>query len=58
MMLANLFAFRTSWLGALVVLAGVFGVWLLIRAAIDFGSWFNEEILGDFRDRKRKKKKP
>ncbi|MFH1921994.1 MAG: hypothetical protein ABIP48_19180 [Planctomycetota bacterium] len=57
-MLANLFAFRTSWLGALVVLAGVFGVWLLIRAAIDFVAWFNEEILGDFRDRKRKKKKP
>ncbi|MFH1265959.1 MAG: hypothetical protein ABIK89_09535 [Planctomycetota bacterium] len=57
-MLANLFAVRTSWLGALVVLVGVFGVWLLIRAAIDFVAWFNEEILGDFRDRKRKKKKP
>ena len=57
-MFANLLAFRTSWLGALVVLAGVFALWLLIRAAIDFASWFNEEILEDFRDRRKKKKKP
>lgn len=55
-MFTNLFAFRTSWLGALVVLAGGFAVWMLIRAAIDFAAWFNDEILGDFRDRRKKKK--
>jgi hypothetical protein len=51
-----LFAVRTTWIGALVVVAAFFVLWLLFRALIDFVHWFHEEIIEDFLERRRKKK--
>ena len=55
-MLPILFAARVSWIGLLLVLAVLFAVWFLLRAGVDFVEWFKEEIIDDFRDRRRKRK--
>jgi len=57
-MLALVLAFRTSWVGILVAVAGVFIVWLIIRAVIDLISWLKDEFIDEFRNRKRKQKRP
>ena len=57
-MLATLLAIRTSWIGIFVILAGIALLWLIVRAAIDFATWFKEEIIDDFRQRKEKRKGP
>jgi len=50
-----LFAARTTWIGALIVVAAAFVVWFLFRAFVDFAHWFHEEIIEDYRERKRQK---
>lgn len=55
-MLPIVFAARTSWIGLVIFLAALFAVWFVIKAFIDLAHWFKEEIIEDFRDRKRKKK--
>jgi uncharacterized membrane protein len=54
-MLTFLLAQRSTWIGALLVVAAAFFVWFVFRAVIDFAQWFNEEIIEDYRERKRKK---
>ena len=52
-----LFAARSTWIGALIVVALAFLVYFLFRTFLDFVQWFNEEIIEDYRERKRKKNK-
>ena len=54
-MLTFLFAQRSTWIGALIVVAAAFVVWFLFRAFVDFAHWFHEEIIEDYREGKRKK---
>jgi hypothetical protein len=54
-MLPVIFAFRMSWLFVLLLMAAAFVVWLLVRAGVDLITWVKEEIIDDFRDRKRRK---
>ena len=54
-MLTYLFAQRSTWIGALIVVAAAFALWFVFRAVVDFAHWFNEEIFEDYRERKRKK---
>ena len=54
-MLDCLFAARTTWIGALIVVVAGFLLWFFFRALVDLANWFNEEILEDYRERKRKK---
>jgi len=56
-MLTIVFAARTSWIGLLIFLAALFAVWFVIKAFIDLAHWFREEIIEDFRDRRRNKDK-
>ena len=55
-MAASLFAARSLWIGLLLVMAGLFVAWLFVRAAIDFVTWFKEEIIDDFLDRRQNKR--
>ena len=55
-MFAPVLAFRTSWVGLIFFLGAIFVLWYAYRAAADLVEWFNDEILDDFRDRKRDKK--
>ena len=55
-MLAPILAVRSTWIGILLLLVGLAVLWLIIRGVIDFAIWFNEEIIEDFRDRRRRKK--
>ena len=57
-MLAYLLAFRMSWVGMLLIIAAIFALWFVVRVVIDFVNWFREEILDDFREAKRKRKRP
>ncbi len=52
-MLNPLLAVRTSWIGLLVLLFGLFALWFVVRALIDLIVWFKEEIVDDLRDRKK-----
>ncbi len=52
-MFASVFAFMSSWVGILVLLAMAAVVWLFMRAAADLVTWFREEILDNPYDRKR-----
>lgn len=54
-MLTTLLAARTSWIGLIIFLAGLFAIWFVIKAFVDLAHWFREEIIEDFRDRRRKK---
>ena len=54
-MLSIVFAARTSWIGLIIFLAGLFAIWFVIKAFVDLAHWFREEIIEDFRDRRRKK---
>jgi hypothetical protein len=54
-MLPVIFAFRISWIFILFIMAGAAVLWLLVRAGIDLVTWVKEEIIDDFRDRKRRK---
>ena len=54
-MLTTLFAQRSTWIGALIVVAAAYVVWFLFRAFLDFVHWFHEEIIEDYREGKRKK---
>jgi len=56
-MLTTLFAQRSTWIGALIVVAAAFALWFLFRAFLDFVHWFREEIIEDYREGKRKKDK-
>ncbi len=55
-MFAPLLAFRTSWVSLLFLIGAVFVLWYAFRAASDLVAWFNDEILDDFRERKKDKK--
>ena len=50
-----LFAARPSWVGILLLLAGICVAWLVVRAFLDFAEWFKEEIIEDIRDKLRRK---
>lgn len=52
-----LFAVRTTWIGALLVVVAFFILWLGFRALVDFVRWFHEEIIEDFRERRKKTEK-
>lgn len=52
-MLTPILAVRTSWIGLLVILVGLFALWFVVRAVIDLIIWFKEEVIEDFRDSKR-----
>jgi len=52
-MLNPLLAVRTSWIGLLVLLFGLFALWFVVRALIDLIVWFKEEIVDDLRDSKK-----
>jgi len=52
----SLFAVRTTWIGALIVIAFIFLLLFMGRAFVDFAKWFKEEIIDDIRDRKGKGK--
>ena len=56
-MLVGLFAARTSWIGLLFVLLGLFLLWLFFRAMVDLVRWFREEIIEDFREQRSKKRR-
>ncbi len=56
-MLAYLLAFRTSWVGMLLIIAAVFAVWFAVRVVIDFVNWFRDEIIDDFREARQKRKR-
>jgi hypothetical protein len=49
-----LFAVRTVWVAILFVIIGISLIWVAFRVMIDFGKWFKEEIIDDFRDHRRK----
>jgi len=52
-MLTPILAVRTSWIGLLVILFGLFALWFVVRAVIDLIIWFKEEVVEDFRDNRR-----
>ncbi len=52
-MFASVFAFMSSWVGILVLLAIAAVAWLFMKAAADLVTWFREEILDNPYDRKR-----
>ncbi len=54
-MLTCLLAARSTWIGALIVVAAAFLVYFLFRTFLDFAHWFHEEIIEDFREGRRKK---
>ena len=56
-MFAALLAARTTWIGAVFVLLGLGVLWLFFKAGVDFVHWFREEIIDDFREGRRKKKR-
>ena len=51
-MSTNVFLFALSWVGILILLAGIGIAWILLRAGWDLVEWFREEILEDSRARK------
>lgn len=51
-----LFAVRTAWLVVLLALIAVSILWFMFRAIGDFVEWFKDEIIDDFRDRRKKRK--
>ncbi len=53
--MSAVFAFRLSWIGALIVLAALGAAYFVVRVIVDLARWFNDEILEDFRDRRRSK---
>jgi len=53
-MRAVLLAFRTTWIGFLLIAAGVFLGWLVVRAMVDLAVWFKEEIIDEWRDQRGK----
>jgi hypothetical protein len=58
-MWATLLAVSPSLLGFLVVaMAGIAVLWLVVRAAIDFAHWFKDEIIEDFRQGRKRRKRP
>ncbi len=42
-----LFAFRTSWVGMLVLIGCVFVVWFAVRVVMDTITWVREEFFDD-----------
>lgn len=46
-MFATIFAFLSSWVGILILMAIAAVVWFFIKAVSDFITWFREEILND-----------
>ncbi len=57
-MSVSLFAFRISWMGALVLMAAAFVVWFAYRAVVDTIEWFRDEILSDSRPRRTSPRQP
>ena len=55
-MSTTLFAVRSMWIGILIILVAVCAGWFLVRTFLDFAEWFKEEIIEDFRDKRRKAK--
>lgn len=55
-MFANLFALTLSWIGILILIAGAYLVWFGFRVVVDLVRWFNEEVLDDYRERKKRKR--
>jgi hypothetical protein len=54
-MSAILLAVRFSWISILLLMAGICVLWLFFRAGVDLAVWIKEEIIDEFRDRKRPK---
>jgi len=50
-----LVAFRTSWVGFLILMGCVFVAWFLYRVVTDTITRFREEFLDDFSDRRQDK---
>lgn len=43
-----------SWVGILLLIAGVFVLWLVLRGIVDLVAWFRDEFLDDAIESRRK----
>ena len=53
-MVASLFGFVTSWVGWLIILAGLYVVYLIVRALVELVSWFIDEFVVEPREQQRR----